>query len=206
VWGTPPERALAWGLQGLKLLLALVFVRKELRQLRRNPDSSSTARANIAEYFTDPWNLLDVAAYTLLFVGVGAQIVTRNALLADCTNAVVALLLWFKVLYFLRPFKGTGPLINTIFECGADMRTFLMVLIVVVIGFANVSANVPALFTLRVRCRLARGRSTQGYCTNGGGVSSPSLMYRKSLCKIPPSHDLHVSWLKRGGYLIHGGL
>ncbi|KAG5189053.1 Ion transport protein-domain-containing protein, partial [Tribonema minus] len=192
-FGTLAERITAWALQAIKLVLALWFLRKELRQLQ---SQGGPLKEQIQEYFTDPWNLLDLSAYALLFIGVAAQVSTRKSLLADCTNSIVALLLWFKLLYFMRPFRSTGPLINTIFEIMADMRTFLVILLVVVVGFANAfyailgralteqECDEKSTSTARASCyeKLAAGPSPS--------FSSPWKAVRSSLSYMLGGYDL----------------
>lgn len=52
-------------------------------------------------------------------------------------TSVNSLLLWFKLLYFLRIFEGTGYLINMLIEVVKDMRYFILVLLITIIAFAN---------------------------------------------------------------------
>jgi hypothetical protein len=86
---------------------------------------------------------VDVGAYSLLYAGVILQATVGNAALpeqnsaAHIINSMAAVLLWFNLLYYLRPYQSTGPLVMMIFEIIADMRTFLVILAIVVVGFGN---------------------------------------------------------------------
>jgi WD40 repeat protein len=62
-------------------------------------------------FFTDPWNFLDGA---ILITGIPGYIMryiyNTDIPIAKCFFAVASILMWFKVLYFLRPFSTSGPL------------------------------------------------------------------------------------------------
>ena len=49
----------------------------------------------------------------------------------------LALLMWAKLLYFLRIFKQTGYLIRMLLNVIADFKIFLVVLLITICGFAN---------------------------------------------------------------------
>ena len=52
-------------------------------------------------------------------------------------NAFTALTMWLKFLYFLRIFKATGYLIRMIVDVIYDMRVFFLVLMIVIVAFAD---------------------------------------------------------------------
>jgi hypothetical protein len=52
-------------------------------------------------------------------------------------QSVISLILWLKLLYFLRIFKSTGYYIRTIVEVVKDMRYFLMMLLLCFIAFGD---------------------------------------------------------------------
>lgn len=52
-------------------------------------------------------------------------------------QAIAALTIWCKGLYYLRPFQFTGYLIRMIVEVMHDMLAFLFVLTIVVLGYAD---------------------------------------------------------------------
>jgi len=52
-------------------------------------------------------------------------------------KSVNSLLLWFKLLFFMRIFEGTGYLINMLIQVVVDMRYFLLVLLITIIAFGN---------------------------------------------------------------------
>lgn len=52
-------------------------------------------------------------------------------------HALASLLMWVKLLYFLRIFKSTGYLIRMLTEVMYSMRVFLTVFCIVLIGFGE---------------------------------------------------------------------
>ncbi|CDW78106.1 wd-40 repeat protein [Stylonychia lemnae] len=54
-----------------------------------------------------------------------------------CIHAIASLLMWAKLLYFLRIFKQTGYLIRMLTEVISSMRVFLVVLCIVMIAFGE---------------------------------------------------------------------
>jgi hypothetical protein len=53
------------------------------------------------------------------------------------TQAIAALTMWGKFLYFLRSFDVTGYLIRSLAEVFIDMLVFLFVLCIVVLGYGD---------------------------------------------------------------------
>jgi hypothetical protein len=51
--------------------------------------------------------------------------------------AICLIVLWIKMFYFLRVFDSTSKLIRMIIEIVNDMKTFLIVLIIGVLGFTG---------------------------------------------------------------------
>ena len=52
-------------------------------------------------------------------------------------KAIISLFVWLKLLYFLRIFEETGYLIRIIIQVCADMRFFLLVLLLTIIAFGE---------------------------------------------------------------------
>ena len=90
----------------------------------------------------DLWNVTDWTCYVLLlyclFVGY------KGPGSADAiwdtppppALAVAQLLLWAKVLYFMRAFEGTGVYILTIVHILRDIKSFLLIVSIIIIGFS----------------------------------------------------------------------
>jgi Ion transport protein len=124
----------AWMLQCIKCAIVLYLVSQEIVE---------AVAVKASKWLLDFWNVLDITAYTLTLIAVLKQATaadtTHPALntTANIINATAAVLLWFKLLHFMRPYQSTGPLVMMIFEIIADIRTFLLILAIVVMGFAN---------------------------------------------------------------------
>eukprot|EP00953_Heterococcus_sp_UTEX-ZZ885_P012315 7061-Heterococcus_DN1.PRE.1 len=99
-----------------------------------------------AQWANDIWNIMDVASFGMIYNGIGLQIavVVKRAAPTDAVykaaniiNALTALLLWMKLLHYMRPYPTTGPLVTMIFKILVKIRPFMLVLTVVVLGFAT---------------------------------------------------------------------
>jgi Ion transport protein len=133
-WATTSDDVMivAWTLQGIKCIFTLYFVWQESLELKH-------AKLN---WFYDAWNWLDATAYILICVGVIVQASSgrkhpAHNKAANVINAIAAVLLWFKLLHYMRPYKATGVLVSMIFKILMKIRAFMLVLAVVVLGFAT---------------------------------------------------------------------
>jgi len=62
--------------------------------------------------------------------------VTNDWWLATPLYAIAAVIMWLKFLYFFRIFQATGYLIRMIIEVIIDMKSFLTVLVIIILAFA----------------------------------------------------------------------
>jgi Ion transport protein len=124
---------IAWTLQGIKCCLTLYFVKQEyLELMHKGP----------IVWFYDAWNIMDVTAYSLIYLGVIVQACSDHnhpaqSKAANIINAIAAVLLWFKLLHYMRPYKATGVLVSMIFKILMKTRAFMLVLAIVILGFAT---------------------------------------------------------------------
>ena len=51
--------------------------------------------------------------------------------------SICLLILWIKLFYFLRVFESTSRLIRMIIEIVNDMKNFLIVLLIGIVGFSS---------------------------------------------------------------------
>eukprot|EP00347_Sterkiella_histriomuscorum_P008832 403343569 len=90
------------------------------------------------DYFTDFWNFSDLFSYTLCLLVV---LFDRIPSVPNSVNRPIAslclIILWIKLFYFLRVFESTSRLIRMIIEIVNDMKNFLMVLTIGIIGFSG---------------------------------------------------------------------
>ena len=50
---------------------------------------------------------------------------------------MISLIIWLKLLYFLRIFKSTGYYIRTIIEVIMDIKYFLLMLLLTIVAFGD---------------------------------------------------------------------
>ena len=82
-------------------------------------------------------------------------------------QATMSLMLWLKMLYFLRIFKTTGYLVRIIIEVIVDMRHFLFILLLTFIAFGDAIYNINT--------------SNDSPFISGGYIGSIVYIYRMSL-------------------------
>lgn len=91
-----------------------------------------------SEYFSSFWNLSDLFSYTLCLTVV---VFDRIPSMPNSVNRPIAslclIILWIKLFYFLRVFESTSRLIRMIIEIVNDMKNFLIVLIIGILGFSG---------------------------------------------------------------------
>lgn len=102
--------------EALLLVNVAPLVLIELLQLRQ--------RKLAAEYVSgDGWNLFDISSYSLLILSVivheGAS-ASISSSASTIISAALALLLWFKLLYYFRGFQETGILVRTVLQIAID--------------------------------------------------------------------------------------
>jgi hypothetical protein len=90
--------------------------------------------------YTIHTSYLEVSSYLLTFVGYALRVTTEREMTASYSSsilAIAAVLQSLKFLYFLRPFRSTGPLVRMVFFILSEVRTFIFILMVVIFGFAQ---------------------------------------------------------------------
>jgi Ion transport protein len=96
----------AWALQYVKCAFTGYFVLQEVRE---------AVAVTPLPWLHDFWNIMDITAYTLVVTAVIMQATAADTAAhleqnarVDLVNSVAAVLLWFKLLYYMRPYKSTG--------------------------------------------------------------------------------------------------
>eukprot|EP00953_Heterococcus_sp_UTEX-ZZ885_P001374 1258-Heterococcus_DN1.PRE.1 len=134
---------LHWDMYGKKAHMYSLCIKCAIVLYLVSQEIVEAVAVKVSEWLLDFWNVLDVTAYTLTLIAVLKQATATDTThpelntTANIINATAAVLLWFKLLHFMRPYQSTGPLVMMIFEIIADIRTFLLILAIVVVGFAN---------------------------------------------------------------------
>jgi hypothetical protein len=134
-----------WILLVINIMFSIYFFANEFRQLLKEG----------LGYLSSFWNYIDLIPPIGIFIICGFSIVEfLESQVNDPSNpqenyhlfgeefkrtvlALTTLFMWFKFLYFFRIFKPTGYLIRMIVTVVVDMRYFLIVLLVTILGFGN---------------------------------------------------------------------
>jgi hypothetical protein len=106
-------------------------------------------------YFVDPWNVLDVlstclnfAFTTMLMINIGFETNYLSKFMLRSIGGVASFCMWIKVFYWMRLFAFTAHYVTLITETVKDVRTFFVMIIIIMTAFANffyiVNFNTPA--------------------------------------------------------------
>jgi hypothetical protein len=107
-----------------------------------------------SEYFKDFWNIGDVFMLSAMIAGVVFEVLyglnvyrqVNSDGSTDTTykliNSVVHVSIWLKFLYFLQGFKATGHTLRMIYQSVLDVRAFLFVMFIIVLGFAKAMTSI----------------------------------------------------------------
>jgi hypothetical protein len=91
-----------------------------------------------AAYFMDIWNSIDVLVILTTLCGNALRLAyRRETAISACMLAVASIGLWFNILYYLRAFESTGPLVAMVMAIASNIRVFLLVLGISVAGFSQ---------------------------------------------------------------------
>ena len=115
-------------------LFSIYFLQNECRQFLSSG----------LEYLASPWNYADFVPPVFIIVIVTMHLKIRDVYTENIDwgglatiHSLASLLMWVKLLYFLRIFKQTGYLIRMLSEVISDMKVFLLILCIVMIAFGE---------------------------------------------------------------------
>ena len=119
-----------WGTYSLPCMLvsagiALYFALMEGRHI---------ARRGVKKHFKSGWNRFEMVCYTSVFVSVSSamlQVPSEEIIHAPCI-----IIVWIGLLSRIRGFKMFSVLITTFVQILHDLRVFIMVLLIIMAGFA----------------------------------------------------------------------
>mmetsp|Transcript_24245 Transcript_24245/g.23840 ORF Transcript_24245/g.23840 Transcript_24245/m.23840 type:complete len:124 (+) Transcript_24245:1049-1420(+) len=100
-------------------------------------------------YLKKVWNYLDVSTYVLNLAYVIVVTSQADPLSVRPLGAIIILLMWTKLLYFLRLFLPTLYMISMIIQVFYDMYTFVIVMALAMVAFGN-ALYVISISTLEV--------------------------------------------------------
>jgi hypothetical protein len=134
-----PNDSIANVLQGLLLASNTLFVlRDEICQVLYvcNGDALTEKLSN---YMSDVWNWFDIIGMLALYLATVAHF-TNMPFVLQPIGGLGVLLNAFSFLQLLKPFDSTGPLIKIIEEILKDIVPFMVVLMILLLGFSNAFA------------------------------------------------------------------
>lgn len=143
-WESKQEMLNHW--EGKLALLLLIFsailgainVLRELRQLVEH--LAYNGLKGILFYFTSAWNWVEMTSYIILVVVipvVQAWDDPQSNIALTWLLSLESVVLWWKVLYYMRAFKPTGQLVISISSIIVDMGIWLFLALMVVLGFGT---------------------------------------------------------------------
>lgn len=89
-------------------------------------------------YFTVIWNVvIGVVMGSGLIGNILRLVYLRDTLVSRTALSITSIFMWTNVLYYLRAFEATGPLVSMIIRISKDMQPFLIVLMLSIIGFSQ---------------------------------------------------------------------
>jgi hypothetical protein len=130
----------AYALVTLQLAIDAYFIKEEVQQFGVSP----------LEYFSDFWNVLDfIVIFTNITANVLRLVYLDDNMVIDVLLSVSSIVAYFNILYYLRAFEATGPLVSMILRISKDMTYLIVVVILILVGFSQafwlVSRHVPGL-------------------------------------------------------------
>ena len=122
-----------WVLQGLILFFTSILVFIEASQMRKFFKSGL-----IYYYVKDVFNYIDWSGFGLVYAGVITRCMNNNETANSASiMSVATILLWFNLLYYLRPFPSTGPLVRMIFYILNETKSVLLILVIFIYAFSQ---------------------------------------------------------------------
>lgn len=124
-----------FSLANFSAIVALGFLIRFLKQV--NALWFDRGCQGLRYYLTDVWKWCEFSSYVLVVLVIPITIDKRSAdsQLLDGLLATTSVLLWTKLLYYAQAFKSTGPMIVMIKEIAKDIKWFLFVLVILLLGF-----------------------------------------------------------------------
>jgi len=90
------------------------------------------------EYFADKWNLLDCLVISTNAAGNCCRLAAwRETAPSRVLLGIFSLSAYFNLLYYLRAFESTGPLVAMILQIMSDIKYLVLVLTFMLLGFAQ---------------------------------------------------------------------
>lgn len=122
---------------GLCILWLLYYFYEEFLQVYQM-NHRFTLGLLVQHILFDAWNFIDMLTIVTGLIGLISRIILlKDSSVGKCFLSITSVAVWFKLLYFLRPFASSGPLVAMIVRIAYDIRYFLIVLLVVLLGYSQ---------------------------------------------------------------------
>ena len=92
-------------------------------------------------YFTDIWNILDMSGYFTFFLHTVLYMsgsITHGSMTFKSILSLAILLLWLRAIGDLRAFKNTRYLVRLVIETVRDLKSFMILLVVMLYTYSVV--------------------------------------------------------------------
>ncbi len=92
----------------------------------------------VSHFIFDIWNMVDMIVIITGIVGLSLRLAfAQDTPTGRVFLSITSILMWFKLLYFMRPFSSSGPLVAMIIQIAFSIRFFLIALFCVLAGFTQ---------------------------------------------------------------------
>lgn len=116
----------------LSAILALVSLLCEVKQIV--VQVSEDGYRGALHYFSSMWNWVEMAAYIMLVLLIPLFHMVHNVG-HSIVVAITSIMLWWKLMYFAKTYRKTGPLVIVLEKILQDIAFFLILGLMVVFGF-----------------------------------------------------------------------
>lgn len=124
--------------EGIQICWTIFYDHKKTKEL----SWPRKIKSALYDWSYSKWNIMEFYVYISILVVIpmlGLDC-TQNAMYSKVRISIISVtecLIWWKLLYFMFPFESTGPLVIMIFEVLNDIKVFLLVVTVILIGFST---------------------------------------------------------------------
>ena len=84
------------------------------------------------------WKVSELFVFICLPIGLISRLVYGEETdVSAIALSICSIMVWFKILYYMRPFQSSGPLVSMILQIAFDIRFFILIVFFVLAGFAQ---------------------------------------------------------------------
>ena len=90
-----------------------------------------------SQYFYSFWRILEICSIILNIGFIVSHLAGANEIKMRPFGAITVIVMWCKLIKYLKLFRQTAPLVRMIMQIVSDMKTFSIVFALAVISFGN---------------------------------------------------------------------